>query len=50
MVVITIVGVLSLMATSFNFNKKTDQERRDRLVTKISSLIRTNNIAMTSGK
>jgi len=50
MVVITIVGILSLIATNFNFNKKTDQERRDRLVTKISSLIRTNNIGMTSGR
>lgn len=50
MIVITIVGILSLMATSFNFNKKTDQERRDRLVAKIGSMIRTNNIAMTSGK
>lgn len=50
MIVITIIGILSIMATSFDFNKKTDQEKRDRFVTRIGSMIRTNNIAMTSGK
>lgn len=50
MIVITIVGILSIMATSFNFNKKTDQERRDRFVTKIEAILRSNNLSMTSGK
>lgn len=50
MIVITIIGILSIMVTNFDFNKKTDIEKRDRFVTRISSMVRTNNIAMTSGK
>jgi len=50
MVVIAIMGILGVMITSFDFNKKTDVEKRDRFVEKVSSIMHSNNIAMTSGK
>jgi hypothetical protein len=50
MIVIAIIGVISIMVSNFDFNKKTDIEKRDHFITKISSLIQTNTIAMTSGK
>lgn len=50
MVVITIIGILTLMITSFDFNKKTDIEKRDRLVEKITSLLHSSKVTMMSGK
>ncbi len=50
MVVIAIMGILGVMVSSFDFNKKTDVEKRDRFVEKVSSIMHSNNIAMTSGK
>ena len=50
MVVIAIIGILGVMVSSFDFNKKTDVEKRDRFVEKVSSIMHSNNIAMTSGK
>lgn len=49
-VVIAIVGILAISALNFDFNKKTDIEKRDRFVEKISSMMHSNNIAITSGK
>lgn len=50
MVVITIIGVLALMMMNFDFNKKTDMEKRDRFAEQIASMIRTSKNIMMSGK
>lgn len=50
MVVIAIIGIIGMMANNFDFNKKTDAEKRDRFVEKINSIIHSNTIAMSSGK
>lgn len=41
MVVIAIVSILAVSATGFNFNKKTDIEKRNNLLNKITSIIDT---------
>lgn len=50
MVVITIIWILTLMIVSFDFNKKTDMEKRDRLAQKITSILHSSKITMMSGK
>lgn len=50
MIVIAIVGILTMSAFNFDFNKRTDIEKRDRFVEKINSMMHSNNIAITSGK
>lgn len=50
MVVITIIGILTLMIVSFDFHKQTDAEKRDRLVQKIASMLHSSKITMMSGK
>ena len=50
MVVIAIIGLLAMVVTNFDFNKKTDIEKRDRLVQKIESMLQTSKLAMLSGK
>jgi len=44
MIVITIMSILSLMATNFDFNKKSSREKRDWLINKIISTIDTEKI------
>jgi prepilin-type N-terminal cleavage/methylation domain-containing protein len=39
LVVISIMGILAVTASGFNFNKKTEIEKRDRFVSSISNLI-----------
>lgn len=50
LVVIAIIGLLAFMVSSFDFNKKTDAEKRDRFVEKIGSILQSSKIAMMSGK
>ncbi|MDD2916598.1 MAG: type II secretion system protein [Candidatus Gracilibacteria bacterium] len=50
MVVLAIIGLLAITITSFNFNKKTDIEKRDRFIQKIESMIHTSKNTMISGK
>lgn len=49
-VVIAIIGVLSVIVANLDFHKRTDIENRDRLLEKISSIVHSANLAMTSGK
>jgi len=44
MIVITIMSILSLMATNFDFNKKSSKEKNDRFVNKVISTIDTEKI------
>jgi len=44
MIVITIMSILSVMATNFDFNKKSSREKMDRFVNKIISTIDTEKI------
>lgn len=44
MIVITIMSILSLMATNFDFNKKSSKEKNDRFVNKVISIIDTEKI------
>ncbi|EKD65913.1 MAG: hypothetical protein ACD_49C00076G0009 [uncultured bacterium (gcode 4)] len=44
MIVITIMSILSLMATNFDFNKKSSREKMDRFVNKVISTIDTEKI------
>lgn len=48
MVVLAIIGLLAITITSFNFNKKTDIEKRDRFIQKIESMIHTSKNTMIS--
>jgi prepilin-type N-terminal cleavage/methylation domain-containing protein len=41
MVVIAILSILAIMATSLNFNKKTTMEKRDKILNNIVSIIDT---------
>lgn len=50
MVVVALIGLLAMVASSFDFNKKGDVEKRDRFIAKIESMIHTSKISMTSGK
>lgn len=50
MIVITIIAILSLMVTNFDFNRKTDTEKRDRFVTRLVSMTNTNKINMITGR
>ncbi len=50
MVVIVIVGLLTMVIMNFDFNKKTDIEKRDRLVQKIESLIHSTILSNSSGR
>lgn len=50
MVVIAIIALLAIMMLNFDFNKKTDSEKRDRITTKIGSLLQSNKMTMISGK
>lgn len=50
LVVITIIGILAIVGSNFNFNQKTSGEKVDRLVEKINSMIHSNGLLITSGK
>ncbi|MDD5377475.1 MAG: prepilin-type N-terminal cleavage/methylation domain-containing protein [Candidatus Gracilibacteria bacterium] len=50
MVVIAIIGLLAVIVTNFDFNKKTDTEKRDRFVEKINSMIHSTLLNSLSGK
>ena len=50
MVVVALIGMLAVVGSSFDFNKKGDVEKRDRFIAKIESMMHTSKIAMTSGK
>ncbi|MDD5197711.1 MAG: prepilin-type N-terminal cleavage/methylation domain-containing protein [Candidatus Gracilibacteria bacterium] len=50
MVVIAIIGILAITTYSFDFNKKTDMEKRDRFVEKISSMIHSTLLSTSSGR
>ena len=47
---IAIIGILATVGFSFDFNKKTDMEKRDRFAEKISSLIHSTLLNTSSGK
>lgn len=50
LVVITIIGILAIVGSNFNFNQKTNEEKVDRLVEKINTMIHSNGLLITSGK
>ena len=48
--VIAIIGILATVGFGFDFNKRTDIEKRDRFVEKISSMIHSVLLNSSSGK
>lgn len=50
MAVIAIIGILATTGMNFDFNKKTDVEKRDRFVEKISSIIHSTILRASSGR
>lgn len=50
MVVIAIVWIMSLLSTSIDFNKKNDIEKTDRIIQKISSILKSQSVNMIGGK
>lgn len=41
LVIIAIIGIISLLVMNFDFNKKTSIEKSDRIINKISSILKT---------
>ena len=39
LVVVAIMGILAIMVNTINFSQKTDAEKRDRMASKVASLI-----------
>jgi len=50
LITITIMGILAIAVLNFDFHKQTDDEKRDRFMTTISSIMQSNRVAMISGK
>jgi prepilin-type N-terminal cleavage/methylation domain-containing protein len=50
MVVIAIMGLLAMTVMNFDFNKKTDIEKRDRFVQKIESIIHSTLLSTSNGR
>ncbi len=50
MIVIAIVGILAMSIFNLDFNKKTDTEKRDRMVHKVESMIHSTFLSSLSGR
>ncbi len=50
MIVIAIVGILAMSIFKFDFNKKTDTEKRDRMIQKVESMIHSTFLSSLSGR
>jgi len=50
MVVIVIIGLLAIITSNFDFNKKTDIEKQDRFTQKIASIIHSTLLSASSGR
>ncbi len=48
--VIAIMGLIVMTVMNFDFNKKTDTEKRDRFVQKIESIIRSTLLSTSNGR